>query len=56
VVRFTLTHSCPYSFEELELIRCPFERGIMALTQRTANVVVPGIYGYVIGNLATAER
>jgi predicted deacylase len=46
----------PYSFEELEVVRCPFDRGIMVLTQRTANVVEPGIYGYMIGNLATAER
>lgn len=38
------------------MIRCPFERGIMVLTQRTANVVEPGIYGHMIGNLATAER
>jgi hypothetical protein len=38
------------------LIRRPFEPGIMALTQCTVNVVVPGIYRYVIGNLATAER
>ncbi len=46
----------PYSFEELEVVRCPFDRGIMVLTQRTANVVEPGIYGYMIGNMATAER
>jgi predicted deacylase len=46
----------PYSFDELEVVRCPFDRGIMVLTQRTANVVEPGIYGYMIGNLATAER
>jgi predicted deacylase len=45
----------PYSFEELEVVRCPFEHGIVVLTQRTANVVEPGIYGYMIGNLATAE-
>ncbi len=45
----------PYSFEELEVIRCPFDRGIVVLTQLTANVVEPGIYGYMIGNLATAE-
>jgi len=45
----------PYSFEELEVIRCPFERGIVVLTQLTPNVVEPGIYGFMIGNLATAE-
>lgn len=46
----------PYSFEELEVMRCPFDEGIMVLTHLTANVVEPGIYGYMVGNLMTAER
>jgi len=46
----------PYSFEELEVLRCPFDRGIMVLTHRTADAVEPGIYAYMVGNLATAER
>jgi predicted deacylase len=45
----------PYSFEELEVVRCPFDRGIVVLTQPTPNVVEPGIFGFMIGNLATAE-
>lgn len=45
----------PYSFEELEVVRCPFERGIVVLTHLTANVVEPGIFGFMIGNLGTAE-
>jgi predicted deacylase len=45
----------PYTFQELEIIRCPFDRGIVVLSQLTANVVEPGIFGYMIGNLATAE-
>ncbi len=45
----------PYSLEELEVIRCPFERGVVVLTQLTPNVVEPGIFGFMIGNLATAE-
>ena len=45
----------PYSFEELEVIRAPFDRGIVVLTHQTADVVEPGIYGYMIGDLATAE-
>jgi len=45
----------PYSFKELEVIRSPFDRGIVVLTHQTADVVEPGIYGYMIGNLATAE-
>jgi len=45
----------PYSCEELEVIRCPFDRGIVVLAHLTANMVEPGIYGYMIGDLATAE-
>ncbi len=45
----------PYTFEELEVLRCPFDRGIVVLSQLTANVVEPGIFGYMIGNLGTAE-
>ncbi len=45
----------PYSLEEMEVIRCPFDRGIVVLTQLTPNVVEPGIFGFMIGNLATAE-
>ncbi|HVH31838.1 MAG TPA: M14 family metallopeptidase [bacterium] len=45
----------PYTFEELEILRCPFDRGIMVLSQLTANVVEPGIFGCMIGNLGTAE-
>jgi len=44
----------PYSCEELEVLRSPFERGIVVLAHLTANVVEPGIFGYMIGNLATA--
>ena len=45
----------PYSFEELEAVRCPFERGVVVLTHLTPSVVEPGIYGFMIGNLMTAE-
>ncbi len=45
----------PYSCEELEVLRCPFARGIVVLAHLTANMVEPGIYGYMIGNLATAS-
>ena len=44
----------PYSCEELEVIRCPFEHGIVVLAHLTANMVEPGIFGYMIGNLATS--
>ncbi len=44
----------PYSCEELEVLRCPFEHGVVVLAHLTANVVEPGIFGYMIGNLATS--
>ncbi len=46
----------PYSLAELEVLRCPFDRGIMVLTHRTADVVEPGIYAYMVGNLDTAQQ
>lgn len=41
----------PYTFEELEVIKNPFKRGIMILSHVTVNVVPPGTYGYMVGNL-----
>jgi predicted deacylase len=45
----------PQTFEELEVIRTPFRRNITVLVHRTADVVEPGIYGYMIGNLDTTS-
>lgn len=45
----------PQTFEELEVIRTPFRRNVTILVHRTADVVEPGIYGYMIGNLDTAR-
>jgi len=45
----------PYSMEELEVIRCPVDRGVVVLTHLVPSVVEPGIFGFMIGNLATAE-
>lgn len=45
----------PYTFEELEVIRFPFKRGIMVLSHLTDDVINPGCYGYMIGNLESAE-
>jgi hypothetical protein len=44
----------PQTFEELEVIRPPYRRGVTILVHRTADVVEPGSYGYMIGNLDTA--
>lgn len=44
----------PQTFEELEVIRAPHRRNVTILLHQTADVVEPGIYGYMIGNLDTA--
>ncbi len=45
----------PYSFDELEVIRNPVENGIMILSHLSRNLVDPGNYGYMVGDLAEAE-
>jgi len=45
----------PQTFEELEAIPAPYRRNVTILLHRTADVVEPGSYGYMIGNLDTAE-
>jgi hypothetical protein len=44
----------PQTFAELEVIRAPYRRNVTILVHRTADVVEPGSYGYMIGNLETA--
>lgn len=45
----------PYSFAELEVLRTPFERSLTVLIRPTACRINPGDFGYMIGDLATAE-
>jgi hypothetical protein len=45
----------PYSFAELEVLRAPFERNITVLIRPTPCRINPGDFGYMIGDLATAE-
>ena len=45
----------PYSFAELEVLRAPFERNITVLVRPTPCRINPGDFGYMIGDLATAE-
>jgi predicted deacylase len=45
----------PYTFRTLETIRSPFARGVMILSHLTVNVVQPGDYGYMVGNLEGAS-
>jgi hypothetical protein len=42
----------PYTFEELEVIRSPVDRGIMILSHLSRNLVNPGDYGYMVGDTA----
>lgn len=41
----------PYTFEELEVIRNPVPHGIMILSHLTTDLINPGDYGYMIGNV-----
>ena len=45
----------PYSLQELEVLRAPFQRSLTVLVRVTPCRVNPGDYGYMIGDLATAE-
>ncbi|NOU99464.1 succinylglutamate desuccinylase/aspartoacylase family protein [Paenibacillus planticolens] len=45
----------PQTFEELEVIHTPFERNIVILMRGLVQKVNPGDYGFMIGNLDTAE-
>jgi predicted deacylase len=44
----------PYTFETLEEIPTPFANGIMIMQHLTRNVVEPGDYGWMVGNLEGA--
>ena len=45
----------PYSFETLEVIKSPVRHGIMILSHLNRNLVEPGDYGYMVGDMDTAE-
>jgi predicted deacylase len=45
----------PYTFEVLEEIATPYERGIMILSHLGRNLVESGDYGYMVGDLEHAE-
>lgn len=44
----------PYTFETLEVIHSPVENGIMILSHLNRNLVEPGDYGYMVGDLGRA--
>ena len=45
----------PYTFDELEVMRSPVENGVMILSHLVRNVVQPGDYAYMIGDLDSRE-
>ncbi len=45
----------PYTFETLEVIHSPLSSGIMILSHLNRNLVEPGDYGYMVGDMSTAE-
>ncbi|MDQ0189046.1 succinylglutamate desuccinylase/aspartoacylase family protein [Alicyclobacillus cycloheptanicus] len=45
----------PQTFEELEVIRAPFAHNLVILMRGEVGKVSPGDYGFMIGNLDTAE-
>ena len=45
----------PYTFETLEVIHNPVDKGIMILSHLSRNLVEPGDFGYMVGDLADAE-
>ena len=46
----------PYTFEELEVILSPVENGVMILSHLVRNVVQPGDFAYMVGDLDSRER
>lgn len=45
----------PYSFAELEVFRAPFEPSLTVLVRQAVCRIDPGDFGYMIGDLSTAE-
>ena len=45
----------PYTFEELEVMTNPVEDGIMILSHLTRNIIEPGDYAYMVGDLKGSE-
>ncbi len=46
----------PYTFETLEMIHSPVRKGLMILSHLNRNLVEPGDYGYMVGDMDTAEN
>jgi hypothetical protein len=46
----------PYTFEELEVIFSPVENGVMILSHLVRNVVQPGDFAYMVGDLDSREK
>ena len=46
----------PYTFKTLEVIKNPIKRGVMILSHLTPNLVEPGDFSYMVGDLDGAEK
>ena len=46
----------PHTFRETDVITSPVGAGIMLLRHLTTNLVQPGDYGYMVGDLEGSER
>ncbi|MEH7346511.1 M14 family metallopeptidase [Bacillus sp. JJ1532] len=46
----------PRTFEELEVIRTPFQKNLVILTRGLFHKVDPGDFGFMLGNLDSAEK
>ena len=46
----------PHTFQEVDAIENPVKTGIMILSHLTTNLVQPGDYGYMVGDLDGCER
>ena len=46
----------PYTFEELDVLRAPFEQNIMMVVRGRVSKVHPGDPAYIIGDAGTGEH
>ncbi|UAK25808.1 succinylglutamate desuccinylase/aspartoacylase family protein [Sphingomonas nostoxanthinifaciens] len=46
---------CPYTFETIDEIRSPYANGIMVMGHLTRNLVEAGDFGFMVGDLDSAE-
>ena len=45
----------PHSFEELEVLKAPYEETVLIMLRGVLSRVNPGDYGYILGDRGTAD-